>query len=100
MRSAAEHARPRPSLPRLRCNHGTEVPAPTRPAAVDFGVAQLQQHMRDGFRFPWLLSNVLDARTGEPLGGAERSRLLDWQGVRVGLMGLVEREVRPLPPSH
>ncbi|KAL4458863.1 hypothetical protein ABPG75_013728 [Micractinium tetrahymenae] len=58
----------------------------------DFGVATLQKHMRDGFRFPWLLSNVLDARTGQPLGGAERSRLLDWQGVRVGLMGLVERE--------
>lgn len=56
-------------------------------------MAQLQQHMRDGFRFPWLLSNVLDARTGQPLGGAERSRVLDWQGVRVGLMGLVEREV-------
>lgn len=45
------------------------------------------------FRFPWLLSNVLDARTGEPLGGCERSRIVTWQGVRVGLMGLVEREV-------
>lgn len=44
------------------------------------------------FRFPWLLSNVLDATTGEPLGGADRCRLITWQGVRVGLMGLVERE--------
>lgn len=45
------------------------------------------------FRFPWLLSNVLDARTGQPLGGAHSSRIVEWQGVRVGLMGLVEREV-------
>jgi 5'-nucleotidase len=45
------------------------------------------------FRFPWLLSNVLDARTGRPLGGAHGSRIVEWQGVRVGLMGLVEREV-------
>lgn len=63
------------------------------PAAVDFGIPQLQAHMQQ-FRFPWLLSNVLDARTGEPLGGCERSRIVTWQGVRVGLMGLVEREVR------
>lgn len=69
---------------------------PSRPpspsAAVDFGIPTLQQHMQS-FRFPWLLSNVLDARTGEPLGGCERSRIITWQGVRVGLMGLVEREV-------
>jgi hypothetical protein len=63
------------------------------PPAVDFGIAMLQKHMQS-FRFPWLLSNVLDARTGEPLGGADRSRIIEWQGVRVGLMGLVEPEVR------
>ena len=51
----------------------------------------LQHHMQS-FRFPWLLSNVLDAHTGLPLGGAERSRIITWQGVRVGLMGLVEPE--------
>lgn len=74
--------RPSPALP-------PRLPAP----AVDFGIPQLQAHMQS-FRFPWLLSNVLDARTGEPLGGCERSRIVEWQGVRVGLMGLVEREVR------
>lgn len=44
------------------------------------------------FKFPWLLSNVLDVHTNEPLGGAHRSLVLEWQGVRVGLVGLVERE--------
>jgi hypothetical protein len=77
----------------LRCgvyvNHGVY----RLPPAVDFGIAMLQKHMQS-FRFPWLLSNVLDARTGEPLGGADRSRVIEWQGVRVGLMGLVEPEVR------
>ncbi|PSC76623.1 Trifunctional nucleotide phosphoesterase [Micractinium conductrix] len=57
----------------------------------DFGVERLQQHMHN-FRFPWLLSNVLSAQTGQPLGGAHRSLILDWHGVKVGLMGLVERE--------
>ncbi|KAI3436153.1 hypothetical protein D9Q98_002210 [Chlorella vulgaris] len=57
----------------------------------DFGIPTLQKHMRS-FRFPWLLSNVLDAATGQPLGGALRSHIIDWQGVRVGLMGLVEPE--------
>lgn len=64
------------------------------PPAVDFGIPTLQKHMQS-FRFPWLLSNVLDAHTGKPLGGAERSRMVTWQGVKVGLMGLVEREVGP-----
>jgi 5'-nucleotidase len=49
--------------------------------------------------FPWLLSNVLDASTGAPLAGARRSLLLDHAGVRVGLMGLVEREWLATIPS-
>ena len=40
--------------------------------------------------FPWLLSNVFDADTGLPLGGAMETHVLDWQGRRIGLMGLVE----------
>ena len=39
------------------------------------------------FRFPWLLSNVMDAGTGEPLAGAHRWHMLEWQGVRIGLLG-------------
>ncbi len=41
------------------------------PADFDFGLEVLQQHMA-GCRFPWLLSNVLDRRTGKPLGGGLR----------------------------
>lgn len=38
-------------------------------------------------RFPWLMANVLDAASGRPLGGAQPSMLLEWRGVKLGLMG-------------
>lgn len=60
-------------------NAGVKTPLTTRPA--------LSLHA-----CPQCLT-VLDARTGQPLGGAHRTRIIDWHGVRVGLMGLVEREV-------
>ena len=59
--------------------------------SFDFGTEVLRQHMA-AWNFPWLLSNVLDAVTGEPLAGAHRSLVLDWQGHKIGLLGLVERE--------
>jgi len=40
--------------------------------------------------FPWLLSNVYDILTGEPLADAQVTCMLDWQGKKIGLMGLVE----------
>jgi len=42
--------------------------------------------------FPYLLSNAVHARTGEPLAGARRWAVVDHEGVRVGLMGLIEEE--------
>lgn len=47
-------------------------------ADFDFGTEVLQQHMAET-RFPWLLSNVLDSHTGEPLGGAHKTHVLTWQ---------------------
>lgn len=57
----------------------------------DFGVEALRERLA-GWNFPWLLSNVLDIQTGEPLAGAHRSIVLEWQGLKIGLVGLVERE--------
>merc|ERR1719163_33230 len=42
--------------------------------------------------FPWLMANVLDNRTNKPLGGMGTSRLVEFQGYKVGLLGLVEKE--------
>eukprot|EP00887_Chlorella_sp_A99_P006466 scaffold3.g6466.t1 len=64
----------------------------------DFGTEVLRKHMRL-FRFPWLLSNVLDVETHQPLAGAKRWHMLEWQGVKIGLVGLVEREWLVTIPS-
>ena len=38
------------------------------------------------------MANVLNAHTGEPLAHAHTHRVIEWEGVKVGVMGLVERE--------
>ncbi|EFN55639.1 hypothetical protein CHLNCDRAFT_57826 [Chlorella variabilis] len=58
---------------------------------LDYGVENFQQRASE-CSFPWLMANVLDVQTGAPLGGAAPSVLLDWQGIKVGLVGLVEQE--------
>ena len=57
----------------------------------DFGIEELQKRMEE-FSFPWLLSNVLDRKTGEPLAGAEQMIEMEWNGMRLGIIGLVEKE--------
>lgn len=57
----------------------------------DFGVDTLVE-LSSQNNFPWLISNVRDKRTGQPLAGGIASRILDFHGRRIGLMGLVERE--------
>ncbi len=37
--------------------------------------------------FPWLMANVLEVESGLPLGGASPTAIIEWQGVRVGLIG-------------
>ena len=42
--------------------------------------------------FPWILSNVFDVKTSLPLANANEYVVLEWEGWRVGLLGLIERE--------
>ena len=58
---------------------------------TDYGLGNFEALSR-ACNFPWLLSNVLDAQDGEPLGGAARCAVVEHAGVRVGLMGLAEAE--------
>jgi len=53
----------------------------------DFGPAVLAQRIGES-RFPWVTSNVVDGATGRPFGGARRWLRRDFDGVRVGLIGL------------
>lgn len=57
----------------------------------DFGAAVLAERMRES-RFPWLSANVLDRATGLPFGGARRTLRREFDGVRVGLVGLTTPE--------
>lgn len=42
--------------------------------------------------FPWLMSNVIDHETGRPLGSGKKTHVLVHNGIKIGLMGLVEKE--------
>jgi 5'-nucleotidase len=53
----------------------------------DFGPAVLAGRIGES-RFPWVASNVVDRATGRPFGGARRWLRRDFDGVRVGLIGL------------
>eukprot|EP01103_Thecamoeba_quadrilineata_P018956 TRINITY_DN7495_c0_g1_i1.p1 TRINITY_DN7495_c0_g1~~TRINITY_DN7495_c0_g1_i1.p1 ORF type:complete len:555 (+),score=54.16 TRINITY_DN7495_c0_g1_i1:24-1667(+) len=56
----------------------------------DFGIEVLDKLINQT-KFEWLLSNVVDIK-GNQLVSSIRSKVIDWNGVKVGLMGLVEQE--------
>ncbi|KAF6016894.1 hypothetical protein EB796_024792 [Bugula neritina] len=57
----------------------------------DFGLEVLENFM-GRCSFPWLLSNVLDKCTGEIIAGAKETHMVDWNGIKVGLLGLAEQD--------
>lgn len=57
----------------------------------DFGEDELVD-MASKTHFPWLISNVVDRATSQPLANGELTLMVDCQGRKVGLIGLVERE--------
>jgi len=64
----------------------------------DFGVSTLKQYFKQ-FQFPWLLSNIVDIKTNQPLAGAKVFHILEWHGHRIGLIGLVEHDWMLTIPS-
>ncbi|EXJ79915.1 hypothetical protein A1O3_08200 [Capronia epimyces CBS 606.96] len=74
---------------------------------LDFGVKQFRS-LASQCKFPWLLANVLvlDPQLGDdvPLGNAKKTAMLtSSNGIKVGVIGLVEREwldtINSLPPN-
>ena len=63
------------------------------------------RHLTSQCRFPWLLANVLDPTLGddEPLGNAKKTVMLESNGIKIGVIGLGEREwletINALPPD-
>lgn len=72
---------------------------------LDFGIRQFR-HLSKQCNFPWLLANVLDPALGDdvPLGNAQKTAILESSnGIKIGVIGLVEREwlatINSLPPN-
>ncbi|XP_072461140.1 mannosylglucosyl-3-phosphoglycerate phosphatase-like [Notamacropus eugenii] len=57
----------------------------------DFGVDILEEYKRQ-MHFPWFLSNVDDRFTSEPLGHGIVKKIINWNNITIGLMGLVEED--------
>ncbi|XP_030620769.1 5'-nucleotidase-like [Chanos chanos] len=57
----------------------------------DFGVDVLEE-LTPQMNFPWLLSNVYDRFTSQMLGHGVENTIVTWNGLKIGLMGLVEEE--------
>ena len=59
----------------------------------DFGPDVLAQRVTES-KFGWVAANVIDKRTGQPFGGAKRSVVREFGGVKIGLFGLVLPETK------
>ncbi|KAJ6649497.1 Trifunctional nucleotide phosphoesterase protein YfkN [Pseudolycoriella hygida] len=57
----------------------------------DHGLEVLAKHTEET-NFPWLMSNVIDNETGRPLGSGKITHFLLHNNIRIGLIGLVEKE--------
>jgi 5'-nucleotidase len=72
---------------------------------LDFGVEQFN-HLRKLCNFPWLCANVEDPALGEgvSIAGLPKTVMLESSnGIKIGVIGLVEREwldtINSLPPG-
>ncbi|MCM3871211.1 MAG: bifunctional metallophosphatase/5'-nucleotidase [Pyrinomonadaceae bacterium] len=59
----------------------------------DFGPDVLIERMKES-RFPWIAANVIDKKTGKPLGGAQSFVIREFDGVKIGIFGLVLPETK------
>ncbi|KAF8421489.1 Metallo-dependent phosphatase-like protein [Tirmania nivea] len=69
---------------------------------LDFGVEQFM-HLAKQCEFPWLCANVVDPAVGGPIGKLKGTLVLESNGVKIGVIGLVEKEwldtINTLPPN-
>lgn len=71
---------------------------------LDFGVDQTK-YLVGKCKFPWLCSNVEDPALGEgvSIAGLPKSVVIENEGIKIGVIGVVEREwldtINSLPPG-
>jgi 5'-nucleotidase len=59
----------------------------------DFGPEVLRERIKES-RFSWMAANVIDKKTGQPFGGAESFVIREFDGVKIGIFGLVLPETK------
>jgi 5'-nucleotidase len=59
----------------------------------DFGPDVLRERIAES-KFKWLGANVIDAKTGQPFGSTPMFEVREFEGVKVGLFGLVLPETK------
>jgi 5'-nucleotidase / UDP-sugar diphosphatase len=59
----------------------------------DFGPDVLRQRMKES-HFKWIAANVIDTTTNKPFGGADAFVIREFEGVKVGIFGLVLPETK------
>ncbi|PNW85312.1 hypothetical protein CHLRE_03g180450v5 [Chlamydomonas reinhardtii] len=57
----------------------------------DYGLENMMK-LNSQCNFPWLMANVIERGQEFPYGGAGTTWLQDWNGIKVGIVGLVEEE--------
>jgi 5'-nucleotidase len=59
----------------------------------DFGPEVLRERIKES-RFSWIAANVIDKKTGQPFGGVESFVIREFDGVKIGILGLVLPETK------
>lgn len=59
----------------------------------DFGPSVLIDRMKES-RFAWVAANVIDRKTGKTFGGVEPFVIREFEGVKIGIFGLVLPETK------
>lgn len=59
----------------------------------DFGPDELRKRMMES-HFKWIVANVVDKKTGEPFGNSVPFVIREFDGVKVGIFGLVLEETK------
>ncbi|KAG2448379.1 hypothetical protein HYH02_006961 [Chlamydomonas schloesseri] len=57
----------------------------------DYGLENMMK-LNAQCKFPWLMANVIERGQEIPYGGAGTTWMQDWNGIKVGVVGLVEEE--------
>ena len=60
---------------------------------LDYGFDAVANYS-NASEFPWLMANIVDAETGEPIPGTKPYTVVERQGVKVGIVGVADQKIK------